>query len=160
MGAGPYIGRVHSIQTSGGGVPKLAVPHATIGPLGLAGDASADDQNHGGPERAVSLWSLEVIDSLRAEGHPIAPGTAGENVTVSGLDWTVVEPRCLVSIGDEVRLEVTRPCTPCRTIAHCFVDGRFDRISHKLHAGLSRVYAAVLRGGTIRPGDVVQVSAG
>jgi MOSC domain-containing protein YiiM len=159
MGAGPYLGRVHSIQVSPGGVPKRAVPRAIVGPLGLEGDAHADGKNHGGPQRAVSLWSLEVIEVLRAEGHPIAPGAAGENVTVSGLDWAAVEPGRRISIGDEVVLRVTRPCTPCRTIARCFADGRFDRISHRLHGGVSRVYASVERPGTIRPADPVLVSA-
>ena len=45
---------------------------------------------HGGPERAVSLFSLEVIRRLQDEGHPIYPGATGENLTVAGLDWAAL----------------------------------------------------------------------
>ena len=37
---------------------------------------------HGGPERALCLFSLERILELQAEGHPIFPGAAGENITI------------------------------------------------------------------------------
>jgi hypothetical protein len=43
--------------------------------------------------RVVSLHrSLELIDQLRLEGHPIVPRSVGENVTISGLDWHSIRP--------------------------------------------------------------------
>jgi len=88
------------------------VPAARIGRTGLQGDGH-DDPRHGGPEAAVSLFSLEVIARIAAEGHPIDPGTTGENLTVEGIDWSLVVPGTLLGLGDVV-LEVTRFTTPCR----------------------------------------------
>lgn len=149
-------GRLLSIQVSPGGVPKLAVAEAFVGRLGLAGDRHAHPAIHGGPERAVCLFSAEVIDLLRAEGHPIAPGTTGENLTVAGLDWASVAPGRVLRVGAAgVVLEVTSYTKPCKSIRPSFRDFDSRRISQEAHAGESRVYARVLREGVVRAGDAV-----
>ena len=51
-----------------------------------------DRLHHGRPLQAVCLWSQDVIDALRDEGHPIRAGAAGENLTVSGIDWDTIRP--------------------------------------------------------------------
>jgi MOSC domain-containing protein YiiM len=158
--AQPEAGRhgvIHQVSVSNGGVPKNAVPEGEITRFGVRGDRQRDTRNHGGPQRAVCLFSLEVIERLRAEGHPIAPGTAGENVTISGLDWPRVVPGARLRLGDEVVLEVTRYTTPCTNIAASFSDGDSTRILDKRHPGESRVYASVLAPGRIRPGDPVEL---
>ena len=78
-------GRIDSINTSRGGVPKEPVFEAMITQAGLDGDRQRDLRFHGGPDRAVVLFSLDVIRDLQREGHAIAPGTTGENLTISGL---------------------------------------------------------------------------
>jgi MOSC domain-containing protein YiiM len=139
-----------------GGVPKFAVGQALVTTTGVAGDRQRDLEHHGGPERAVCLFSRELIEALRAEGHPIAPGTAGENLTVEGLDWPALAEDARLAVG-EVVLQITRPAPPCNTIAASFIDGQFTRISHKKHPGWSRLYARVLREGVVREGDPVRV---
>lgn len=67
------IGRVAQINVSPGGVPKLPVASAQVTAQGLVGDRQKNLKYHGGPDRALCLWSLEVIETLLAEGHPIAP---------------------------------------------------------------------------------------
>jgi MOSC domain-containing protein YiiM len=151
-------GRVAQLAISPGGVPKLPVAESVVDSLGLAGDRHRGS-GHGGPERAVCLYSLEVIERLQAEGHPIAPGTAGENVTVTGLDWALVVPGSLLRLGAEVLLEVTRYTTPCLNIAPSFLQGKFARILHADHPGESRVYARVLETGSLQVGDDVTVLA-
>jgi len=148
--------RVESINTSRGGVPKTAVLDAQVTNDGIVGDVQRDLRYHGGPERAVSIYSLERIEALRREGHPIAPGTAGENLTVSGLDWPLLVPGCEIQVGD-VRLAMTRYASPCEKIRHSFKNDDFTRISQKAHPGWSRVYCRVLTPGTIRPGDPVRL---
>ena len=69
-------------------MPKLAVREARVTTLGLEGDGHAHPNIHGGPERALCLYSLEVIAALPGRGLPIFPGLAGENVTIVGLPWT------------------------------------------------------------------------
>ena len=80
-------GRIFQLNVSNGGVPKLPVREALLTPDGLEGDRQAHPQIHGGPERALCLYALERILELQAEGHPIYPGSIGENITVCGLDW-------------------------------------------------------------------------
>ena len=150
-------GRIVQLNVSPGGVPKLPVPEARVTALGLEGDAHRDLEHHGGPERAVCLFALERIEALRAEGHSIVPGAIGENVTVEGVDWSRVAPGTRLHLGDEVVVEITRYTTPCMNIARAFKGGNFARVSEKKHPGDSRVYARVLRTGTIRAGDAVRL---
>ena len=151
------IGVVASINRSGGGVPKRRVSDAKVSRLGLLEDTQNDKINHGGTERAVCVYSLERIRALQQEGHPIDVGTAGENITLEGIDWDLVVPGVRVRLGDEVVLEVASFTTPCKTIKASFIDERFVRISQKLHPGWSRVYARVLSEGEIRFGDRAEV---
>ena|SRR5687768_7273147 len=149
-------GRVESINTSRGGVPKTPVFEALVTIEGIVGDVQRDLRYHGGPDRAVSIYSLNLIMELQREGHPIAAGTAGENLTISGVDLSVAVPGREIQVG-EVRLAITRYASPCENIRHSFADEDFTRISQKVHPGWSRVYARVLTAGTIRPGDPVRL---
>ena len=141
-----------------GGVPKFAVPHARISTEGVEGDKQRDRRFHGGPDRAVCLYSLEVIQALQAEGHPIDCGTTGENLTIAGLDWNLVVSGARLQIG-EVRLKVTRYTTPCYKIKESFLEGNFNRVHHKKQLGWSRVYARVLQEGVVRVSDAVKLES-
>ncbi len=143
-----------------GGVPKLRVEETFISTEVVQGDKQRDRRFHGGPQRAVCLFSYELIRALQGEGHPIDCGTTGENLTLSGLDWNTILPGTRLKIGGEVELEITSFTTPCSNIAASFADGEFTRISQKLHPGWSRVYARVLNEGIVREGDEVSVHSG
>jgi MOSC domain-containing protein YiiM len=149
-------GRIVQLAISPGGVPKQAVASAEVGPLGLFGDGHTDLRWHGGPERAVCLYSVEQLERLRAEGHPVAPGALGENVTTSGLDLGALVPGDRLRLGSEVILEIASLVDPCPTIGHCFADGRFGRISPKTNAADARRYARVLQSGRLCAGDPVE----
>ncbi|MGI8588573.1 MAG: MOSC domain-containing protein [Chloroflexia bacterium] len=149
------MGRIIQINISGGGVPKRAVERAALGRLGLEGDAHNDNQNHGGPTRALCLYSMEQIQSLRAEGHPIAPGSIGENLTLSGLRLSDFAPGDRLSIGGSVLIEITGYANPCKNIAPYFVGGEIARVSQKVHPGWSRLYASVIQGGLLEVGQEV-----
>ena len=149
--------RVHSINVSDGGVPKQPVASAQIGTRGLEGDRQRNRLVHGGPARAVVLYSLELIEALQAEGHPIAPGTIGENLTLSGLDWVALSPGTQLDVG-EVRLEITKPASPCASIAGSFAAKEFARVSHERHPGWSRLCARVLQPGRMRLGDAARIA--
>jgi MOSC domain-containing protein YiiM len=146
-------GTVTGVQTSRGGVPKLPVDRDVISLRGLAGDRQKERRHHGRLWQAVSLWSVEVIDALRREGHDVAPGAAGENLTLSGLDWSTVRPGARLRIGPDAVLEVTSWAAPCKKIAHCFTGREFSRIDHDRRPGWARAYAAVLADGEVGPGD-------
>jgi MOSC domain-containing protein YiiM len=150
-------GVIHQINISPGGVPKLPIEEAKVTRLGIVGDGHDDKENHGGPLAALCLYSLEEIERLQAAGHPIAPGTTGENVTLAAVDWSAMTPGARLALGDEVVIALTDYATPCKTIRDSFVNQEFVRISQKLHPGESRVYARIIREGVIHPGDVVQL---
>jgi len=155
-GRPPYP-HVHQINVSDGGVPKLPVLEAKVTEHGLVGDRQRNLKVHGGPHRAVCLFALEVIERLQDEGHLIDPGSAGENLTLAGLTWEKLEPGVQLAIGPEVVVEVTGYTAPCSNNARWFRDGDYSRISQKRNPGWSRVYARVLQGGIVRPGDEITV---
>jgi MOSC domain-containing protein YiiM len=155
-GAPTQEGIVAQLNVSDGGVPKKEVEVAEVGDRGVVGDRQAARQHHGRPLQALCLWSTEVIDALRAEGHPIEPGLAGENVTLSGIDWTTIQPGAQLLIGEGLA-ETAAWSTPCVKNAPWFVDRDFHRMDHDRHPGWSRAYAWVREPGTIRHGDKVIV---
>ena len=148
--------RVLQVNVSNGGVPKRAVGAAVVRRDGLEGDAVNHPKVHGGPERAVCLFPVELIRALQDEGHPIFPGAVGENLTVAGLDWSALEVGDEVAVGEEVVLQLASRVEPCNTIKAYFADGNFKRIKPDRAPGETRWYARVLREGTVRPGDEVR----
>jgi MOSC domain-containing protein YiiM len=150
-------GTIAQINASDGGVPKLPIAEAQVGEHGISVDRQANTELHGHPHQALCLFSLEVIEALQAEGHPIDAGSTGENITVSGLDWASLVPNVRLRLGDEVVIELTGYTTPCQINAQWFSDGDFNAINVKLHPDRSRIYARVLETGTIRTGDPITV---
>jgi len=151
------IGRIVQVSVNPrGGVPKHAVAGAELTTEGVRGDKQRDKRFHGGPTRAVSLYALERIEALCAEGHPIAPGSTGENLTVAGLYWGTVQVGDRLRVGEWVELQITGYAAPCSNIEASFTDGTFKRISEKLHPGWGRLYASVLVTGQVRAGDLVE----
>jgi len=155
--SGPRIFQINA--SAEGGVPKHALREAQVDSLGIVGSRVAHPDIHGGPERALCLYSLERILALQAEGHPLFPGSIGENITTVNLDWEQIGLGACLRLGEQVVVQVTRYTSPCETIATSFVEGRYDRISQKRHAGWSRVYARVLQPGRIQVGDRIEFVA-
>lgn len=151
-----FAAQVCQINCSEGGVPKYAVHEVAVTKQGFEGDEQADKEHHGGRDKAVCIYSFDLILALQAEGHPIFAGSTGENLTLAGLDWRDVVPGAQFSVGNEVLLEITAYASPCQTIARSFMDGNFNRISSKTNPGWARAYAKVLKSGQIRVGDTVQ----
>ena len=148
-------GHVVAVNVSGGGVPKRPVERSWVGVLGLEGDAHRENTVHGGPHRAVCLFGIEVIERLQSEGHPIEPGGAGENLTTSGIEWSLLPVGTRVRVGEQVELEVSSSTTPCKTQVGNFSDGNFNRIRIELHPSDSRMYARVITEGEVKPGDPI-----
>jgi MOSC domain-containing protein YiiM len=152
-------GRIVQVSVSAGGVPKTAIESAKVTSHGLEGDRHRDHEHHGGPERAVCIFSVEAIEALKAEGHPVVPGGLGENLTIAGLDWSAVVPEAILKIGNDLVVQITRYTSPCVNITRSFLHGDYSRVSQKRHPGSSRVYARVLVPGSVKTGDTVRVVA-
>ena len=150
-----FVAIVNSINIRGdGGVPKFPVSQVFLGKNNVEGDKQNDLQYHGGPTRAVCLFSMERILALQKEGHPIQPGTTGENLTIQGLDWELMKVGARFKIGP-VEIELTGPAPPCKTISESFNGEGFVRISEKKYPGWSRWYASVNKEGLISKNDEI-----
>lgn len=144
-------GVVTRLSVSKGGLPKLAIDRADVTWTGMEGDRQATRLHHGRPWQALCIWSDEVIDAFRAQGHPLAPGLAGENITVTGLPWADVRPGVRLQIG-EVLCQVSAYAVPCSQNRDWFLGGDFE-VMHHDNGPVSRVYATVLQPGAIAVGD-------
>ncbi len=159
----PLRARVAHVNLSPGGVPKLPVDRPVrVGRLGLAGDGHDEPEpSHGGPEQAVSIYALESIRRVAADGHRAFPGAFGENLTLEGVEMGNLRPDDTLAIGDGgLVLQLTKHASPCQTIGHWFVERQIARISPKVHPEDARWYARVLAEGPVRAGDAVEVRRG
>jgi MOSC domain-containing protein YiiM/GNAT superfamily N-acetyltransferase len=150
-------GRVLQVNISPGGVPKLPVERAWVGELGLDGDRHRHDTVHGGPHRAVALLGIEAIERVQADGHPIEPGSVGENLTTTGIELARLAPGTRLAIGERLVLEISAPANPCDVIAGSFRNGKSGRISILTHPADSRMYARTVIEGEVQPGDSIRV---
>jgi MOSC domain-containing protein YiiM len=148
-------GVIEQLSISKGGVPKYPMPRAWAGPLGLEGDAQRHTGIHGGPLQALLLVSKEDIEALREQGFPVAPGSLGENLTISGIDFRQLRPGMRLRAGDAV-IELTKIRRPCDQL-EIYNGGGKGRIQKAVHSVAARggFYAAVVQAGAIRPGDAI-----
>ena len=150
-------GRIASVNVNRGGVPKLPIDGAWVGPLGVEGDAHREPEPiHGGPDQAVCLYSVESIARVSRDGHTAFPGAFGENLTLEGIELDSLAAGDRLGIGEDgLVIEMTWPAAPCKTQAGWFIGGRFARISQKTHPEDARWYARVLSPGRVATGDGV-----
>lgn len=156
----PTVGRIASVNVSPGGVPKRPVPGAWVDRLGLDTDAHADPEPvHGGPDQAVSIYTLESIARVAGDGHRAFPGAFGENLTLEGIELGTLRAGDRLAIGsDGLLLELTAHAGPCQTIAHWFIERRIARIAPKTNPADARWYARVIDEGPVRVGDRVELT--
>ena len=122
---------------------------------GLEGDRQADLKNHGGPDKAVYVYTLENYRYWELElGRDLPFGQFGENLTVCGMVDEAVHIGDIFRIG-EVRVQVTQPRVPCYKLGIKMEDPGFVRRFH--HSGRVGFYLRVLREGTVAVGDTVEL---
>jgi MOSC domain-containing protein YiiM len=124
-------------------------------PEGLEGDQPADTQHHGGPDKAVLLYSACHYPSWHSEYPqlPLGPGAFGENWTVDDLSETDVCIGDIYAIGDAL-VQVSQPRIPCWKISRRWrTEGLTERVRE---TGRTGWHVRVLRGGTVRSGMELQ----
>ena len=150
-------GEIHSINISGsGGVPKLPIKEVFVRFEGVEGDFNRFrmEKKGGDIRRAISIFSLERIVQLQEEGHPIDIGTAGENFTIEGIDWTRLGVGMTIKLGSAL-IRLSEPCAPCSKIGGSFMENEFSRIDQNKRRGWSRWSASVIEEGAVSVGDAV-----
>ena len=113
---------------------------------GLVGDRYASASG----KRAITLIQAEHLDAIAAlSGHrSVAPATLRRNLVVSGIPLIALKDRRF-RIG-EVLLQGTGPCDPCSRMETALGPGGYNAM--RGHGGIC---ARIVRGGTIRTGDMV-----
>lgn len=112
---------------------------------GIQGDAHA-----GKWHRQVSLLSQETIEAFKARGAQITDGAFGENLVVSGYDFTKFPVGTRFACKDVV-LELTQIGKECHH--GCEI---FQKMGECIMP-TNGVFARVLHGGTIQTGDEFHV---
>jgi len=123
--------------------------------LGLEGDVIISRKHHGGSDQAVYVYGTGDYEWWSKElGKDIAPGTFGENLTVSELESAQFKIGDSLHI-DEVILQVTAPRIPCNTFAARMDDPQWvKRFRQAERPGL---YCRVVREGFVSKGDPVSM---
>ncbi|MEM8483904.1 MAG: MOSC domain-containing protein [Bacteroidota bacterium] len=154
------VGKSAPLTWDGQTVHSSIVKTAVAGPvqvnkLGLAGDTQTNLKVHGGALKAVYAYGKEHYAFWASElGLTTMPhGMFGENLTVAGLDESVVQVGDTFRIGTAVVLAV-QPRQPCDKLAMRFQ--RQDMIERFLNSLRCGVYFAVLEEGVVTAGDKLE----
>jgi len=144
-------GVLTQLNSSSGGMPKRAILAAFVTANGVPGDWQHDRKHHGGPVRAICLFSEELYAWLRDDyGIDLANGSVGENFTTRGIDLDQLGPGDRLRAGD-CTIEITDVRIPCRNLTQWHKD------LHRIIQGRSGWVAKVVEPGDVKPGDEVEL---
>ncbi len=139
------------LNISDGGIPKLPILMARVGFAGVEGDWQKNRKYHGGPDRAICLFSEELYDSLRQSGIDLLPGQLGDNFTTRGIDLQALVRGDRLRVG-ECEIQITDVREPCRQLR------RWDADLPEMIVGRSGWVARVTREGIVKCGDSVGIA--
>jgi MOSC domain-containing protein YiiM len=108
------------------------------------------DRHAGRPLRQVSILNVETVTELAQAGMPVRPGILGENITVEGVPVMRLPDGVRLRIG-EAELEITGDRPACKELLEVHRDAL------KAMVGRTGKMARVVRGGTVRPGDPIEL---
>lgn len=114
--------------------------------VGVRGDA-----HRGAWHRQVSLLAEESIAKMIAQGLEVGPGDFAENLTTRGLELHTLPLGTRLRAGEGVVLEVTQIGKKCH--AGCAI----KQLSGECIMPLEGIFAKVVSGGRVRPGDPLRV---
>ncbi|MBB6730311.1 MOSC domain-containing protein [Cohnella sp. CBP 2801] len=123
-----------------------------LGFTGLEGDEQADLVNHGGPDKAVCVYSFRHYKHWEEVlGRPLPAGAFGENFTIG--DWVESD----VHIGDmfevgTARVQVSQPRIPCWKLAMKW--GLSELPALVTETGATGFYFRVLEPGEVTTGEI------
>lgn len=124
------------------GTEKTAVAQAEL----QAGYGIVNDAHAGKWHRQVSLLSYDKVQEFNARGGQAHIGDFGENILVERLDFKNLPVGTKLFCGDVI-LKMTQIGKECHT--HCQI---YQRVGDCIMPR-EGVFAEVLQGGTIKPGD-------
>ena len=143
------MGRIVAVcRSDKKGMKKTPVPVGQFRKeFGIVGDAHADEKWH----RQVSLLAQESVDKMRELGVDVGPGDFAENLTTEGIELVTLPIGTKLSAGENVVLEVTQIGKECHT--RCAI---FRQVGTCVMP-TEGIFARVIKGGSIKAGDSIQV---
>jgi len=141
--------RLLAVCISDGGVPKYPIQRGEVTADGIVGDRHAHAK-HIRPDRAISLFDVEILEQLNREGFNLQFGTAGENLTVEGLFVQRLASGTRLRIG-EVELRLEQPRKPC------YVLDKIDPRLKEAIVGRCGYMASVVKTGEVHPSAAIEI---
>jgi MOSC domain-containing protein YiiM len=117
----------------------------------VEGHGIRGDRKGSQPDRGLNVMSAEILSDLAKEGFKTGPGQMGEQLAISGLDFSALTEGARLQIGDVATIEFIKNRTGCERFEH--VQGR----PRETVAGRVGFMASVVTGGRIKVGDAVSV---
>lgn len=127
-----------------------------LGESDVNNDTVIDRKHHGGVNKACYLFSSDDYPFWKKE-YPNLEwdwGMFGENLTVEGLDESILRIGDILKIGSAT-VQVSQPREPCYKLGVRF-DNQ-DILKKFIAHGRSGTYVRVLEEGNVKKGDVVEV---
>ena len=146
-------GTLVQVNTSPGGMPKLPILIGRVTVNGVEGDRQKNRKVHGGPDRAICIYSEELYAWLNEQGVKVGNGDLGENFTTRDLDLQKLDRGDRLQVGGEdgCIIQITKVRTPC------FQLKKWDPDLPEMILGRSGWVAKVVKEGLARPGDAITV---
>ena len=116
----------------------------------VAGHGIQGDRKGSSPERGLNVMSAEILAGLAREGFRTGPGQMGEQIVLSGLDFSTLAAGTRLQLG-AATIEFISNRTGCSRFEH--IQGH----PRETVAGRVGFMARVLTGGRIKLGDPVSV---
>ena len=158
----PSVVNIFSKAKSEGspGLPKHPQTTGYIDEGGVAGDYNkfrATKKNNT-LERAILLYTVEMIEELKKEGWNIKQGHLGENILLKGIPYSKFKPGLKLTINDVI-IEITILCVPCKSleVLPCVGNLRIKEFI-KTIKGRRGWFGKVLKPGTITVDNPVYIS--
>jgi MOSC domain-containing protein YiiM len=117
----------------------------------VAGHGIDGDRKGSNPDRGLNVMSAEILADLAREGFKTGPGQMGEQLAISGLDFSALTEGVRLQIGDAATIEVIKNRAGCERFEH------IQRHPPETVAGRLGFMASVVASGHIRVGDSVRV---
>ncbi len=155
------IGKVTEIDYKGKnvktGIYKYPVQQGVfLEATDVKGDTVVDRVDHGGVDKACYLYNADVYGYWK-ELHPNLEwdyGMFGENITVEGLDETIIHIGAQYKIGGAI-VEVSQPREPCFKFGIRMETQHI--IKQFINTTYSGVYVRVLQSGLVKAGDSLEL---
>ena len=126
--------------------------------LGFEGDGVGDLNHHGGPDKAVCVYSTDHYPYWQETmGMKLPVAAFGENLSVANLREEDICIGDIFELGTAL-VQVSQPRQPCKTLAARY--GRDDMIRLVVDSGYTGFYLRVLGEGQVEKGNMLILREG